>query len=70
MTPSVANFLLIHFKDMATATAADEFLTKRGLILRRIAGYRLPAALRMTVGGEEANRLAVKALGDFVGKTK
>ena len=70
VTPSVANFLLIHFKDVATATAADEFLTKRGLILRRVAGYRLPAALRMTVGGEEANRLAVKALGEFVGKAK
>ena len=70
VTPSVANFLLIHFKDAATAVAADEFLTRRGLILRRVAGYKLPAALRMTVGGEEANRLAVQVLGEFVESRK
>ncbi|MGZ5852814.1 MAG: histidinol-phosphate transaminase [Xanthobacteraceae bacterium] len=70
VTPSVANFVLIHFKDVDTATKADAFLTKRGLILRRVAGYKLPAALRMTVGTEEANRLAVKALADFVGTAK
>jgi histidinol-phosphate aminotransferase len=58
--------VLIHFKDVATATAADAFLTKRGLILRRVAGYRLPAALRMTVGTEEANKLVVKALSEFL----
>jgi histidinol-phosphate aminotransferase len=67
-TPSVANFVLIHFKDVETAAAADAFLTKRGLILRRVAGYKLPAALRLTVGTEEANRLVIAALADFVGK--
>jgi histidinol-phosphate aminotransferase len=68
-TPSVANFVLIHFKDVQTATAADEFLTRRGLILRRVAGYKLPAALRLTVGTEEANGLVIAALAEFVGKT-
>jgi histidinol-phosphate aminotransferase len=66
VTPSVANFVLIHFKDVETATKADAFMTSRGLILRRVAGYKLPAALRMTVGTEEANRLAVKALAEFM----
>ena len=66
VTPSVGNFVLMHFKDVATAAAADAFLTKRGLLLRRVAGYKLPAALRMTVGAEEANRLAVAALADFL----
>jgi len=68
VTPSVANFVLIHFKDVESASAADAFLTRRGLILRRVAGYRLPAALRMTVGTEEANRLVVAALAEFLGK--
>jgi len=68
VTPSVANFVLIHFDDVATATACDAFLTQRGLILRRVSAYRLPACLRMTVGTEEANRLAVAALAEFVGK--
>ena len=68
VTPSVANFVLIHFPDAKgkTAADADAFLTKRGLILRRVAGYGLPNALRMTVGTEEANSLVVDALKDFL----
>ncbi len=70
VTPSVANFVLVHFPQNKgrTAADADAFLTERGLILRRVAGYGLPNALRLTVGTEEANRLVVKALSDFVGR--
>jgi histidinol-phosphate aminotransferase len=69
VTPSVANFVLIHFPDTPGKTAkdADAFLTKRGLILRAVGAYKLPNALRMSVGTEEANRLTVKALAEFVG---
>ena len=72
VTPSVGNFLLIHFPETAgkTAKEADAFLTKRGLILRAVAGYKLPHALRMTVGTEEANRLVIAALKEFLGKGK
>ncbi|MFG1461681.1 histidinol-phosphate transaminase [Xanthobacter sp. DSM 24535] len=68
VTPSVANFLLIHFEDKPGRTArdADAFLSARGLILRAVASYGLPNALRMTVGTEEANRHAVEALAAFV----
>jgi histidinol-phosphate aminotransferase len=68
VTPSVANFLLIHFPETKgrTANDADAFLTARGLILRRVSSYRLPNALRMTVGTEEANRLVVAALQEFL----
>jgi histidinol-phosphate aminotransferase len=41
---------------------------KRGLILRQVTSYKLPAALRMSVGTEEANRLAVQTLREFVGR--
>jgi len=68
VTPSVANFVLIHFPDVKAATAADAFLTKRGLILRQVGAYKLPAALRMSVGTDEANRLVVQGLKDFLGK--
>ncbi len=70
VTPSVANFVLIHFAEIngKTAADADAFLTKRGLILRRVSGYGLPNALRMTVGTEEANHLVVDALKDLLGK--
>jgi histidinol-phosphate aminotransferase len=70
VTPSIANFVLIHFPEVKgrTAEEADEFLSKRGLILRRVKAYKLPNALRMSVGTEEANRLAVKALGEFLSR--
>jgi len=70
VTPSIANFVLIHFPETRGRTAedADGFLTRRGLILRRVKAYKLPNALRMSVGTEEANRLAVAALAEFVGK--
>jgi histidinol-phosphate aminotransferase len=70
VTPSVANFVLIHFPKTRgrTAADADAFLTRRGLILRRVAAYHLPDALRMTVGCEEANRLVVEALAEFIGR--
>jgi histidinol-phosphate aminotransferase len=69
VTTSVANFILIHFPKTKgkTAADADAFLTNRGLILRRVSSYHLPDALRMTVGSEEANRLVVAALAEFMG---
>ncbi len=69
VTPSVANFVLIHFPHQRgkTAADADAFLTRRGLVLRALNNYRLPHALRMTIGTEEANRLVVEALRDFMG---
>ena len=70
VTPSAANFVLIHFPNTKGRTAkdADAFLTKRGLILRQVGAYKLPNALRMSVGTEEANRLVVQALKEFLGK--
>jgi histidinol-phosphate aminotransferase len=68
VTPSVANFVLIHFPldNGKTAADADAFLTKRGLVLRALNNYRLPHALRMTIGTEEANRLVAEGLRDFM----
>ena len=68
VTPSVGNFMLIHFPDgKEYAAEADAFLRDRGLVLRRVAGYGFPNALRMTVGSEEANRLLVASLAEFLG---
>ena len=70
VTPSVANFILIHFPETPgrTAQEADKLLTSRGLVLRAVASYKLPNALRMSVGTEEASRLAVKTLAEFMGQ--
>ena len=71
VTPSVANFVLIHFPQTKGRTAkdADAFLTARGLILRQVGAYKLPHALRMSVGTEEANKLVVAALKEFLAKS-
>src|ERR1700755_2112027 len=68
VTPSVANFVLIHFPTTKgkTSDEADVYLTKRGLVLRGLKNYNLPHALRMTIGTEEANRLVVDGLRDFI----
>jgi histidinol-phosphate aminotransferase len=70
VTPSVANFLLIHFPETPgkMAADADKLLTSKGLVLRAVKAYHLPNCLRMTVGPEEANRLVVKTLAEFMGK--
>jgi histidinol-phosphate aminotransferase len=67
----VTNFILIHFpaEQGKTAADADEFLTRRGLVLRALKNYQLPHALRMTIGTEEANRLVIEGLRDFMGQT-
>ena len=64
---AIGNFLLIHFPDEAgrARAEADAFLRERGLVLRRVAGYGFPNALRMSVGTEEANRAVVAALAEF-----
>lgn len=68
VTPSAGNFLLVHFTSDAAKSAAqaDEFLTSRGLILRRVTAYGFSNALRLSVGTEEANRLVVAALSEFL----
>jgi histidinol-phosphate aminotransferase len=70
VTPSVTNFVLIHFPldSGKTSAEADAFLTKRGLVLRALNNYGLPHALRMSIGTEEANRLVVDALRDFMAR--
>jgi len=70
VTPSVGNFVLIHFADAPgrSAADADDFLIRRGVVLRRVTAYGLPNALRMTVGSAEANEATVAALAAFMGK--
>ena len=68
VTPSVANFVLIHFPDVdgKRAPDADAFLTSRGFILRAVRGYGFDNALRLTIGTEEANNGVIAALTEFM----
>lgn len=68
VTPSVTNFLLIHFPAdrEKSASFADDYLKANGYIVRRVAGYGFPNALRLSIGSEEANRGVVAALTEFL----
>ena len=68
VTPSVCNFVLVHFPDEPgrDADAAHAFLAERGLVVRPLQPYGLPGALRITVGKDEENRRVVEALEAFV----
>jgi len=69
VTPSIGNFVLIHFPSDKAAASADEHLKARGIILRRVAAYGLPSCLRMTIGTEDDNRKVVAALAQFMGRS-
>ncbi|MFZ1815079.1 MAG: histidinol-phosphate transaminase [Rhizobiaceae bacterium] len=71
VTPSVGNFILIHFPSDGhhTAALADAFLVERGFVLRAVGAYGLPDALRMTIGSQEANEGVAAALAEFLGKS-
>jgi len=68
VTPSVANFLLLHFSIGRSAPEANKFLHERRIILRRVEEYGLPHALRMTIGTEGENRAVIDALSSFIGR--
>ncbi len=69
VTPSVANFVLVHFPDAdgRRAADADDFLSARGIIVRRVTAYGFPNALRITIGSAEANEAMIAALAAFLG---
>ncbi len=68
VTPSVGNFILIHFTDAPgkSAVEADDYLLSHGCILRQVGNYGFPNALRMTVGSAEACERVLSLLGDFM----
>jgi len=67
VTPSVANFVLVHFEHEGalSASAADGFLLNEGIIVRRMEAYGLPHALRITIGTGEQNKAVIAALKRF-----
>jgi histidinol-phosphate aminotransferase len=64
---SMANFILARFGSVEEAEACDDFLQKQGLIVRRVASYKLPHCLRITVGDEASCRRVAHAIGQFKG---
>lgn len=70
VTPSVGNFILVHFPGKAglSAREAEERLTQDGVIIRGVSSYQLPDAIRVTIGTEEANKAVYESLKNFVAR--
>jgi histidinol-phosphate aminotransferase len=70
VAPSGANFVLVRFPDQPgkNADAANDFLLEHGIIVRKVAAYRLPHSLRITIGREDEMRAVVAALAAFMGR--
>lgn len=68
VTPSVGNFVLVHFpQDGAkTAAEADAFLVSNNVVVRRMDAYGLPGALRVSIGDEAGCAAFVDALRSFM----
>ncbi len=63
--PSAGNFVLVIFENPERATAANDYLNSKGIIVRPVGGYGLPQALRITIGTEDQNRAVIDALSEF-----
>lgn len=67
VTPSEANFLLVKFPDGdKNASNAEEFISSKGIIVRKVRGYGLPEYLRLTIGTEEESLSLLAAVKAFL----
>lgn len=63
--PGEANFLLVDLATPERAAAADAHLRQRGIIVRAVSSYGLPACLRITIGTDEECNAVAEALNAF-----
>jgi len=63
--PAEANFVLADFSTPERAISADAHLRSRGIIVRNVKSYGLPACLRITIGTDEECDLVAASLEDF-----
>lgn len=66
VTPSVGNFVLVHFSDHTQAGAADAYLKEQDVIVRDMKAYGLSHALRISIGTDEDNERLLEALREFM----
>ncbi|WP_321397776.1 histidinol-phosphate transaminase [Emcibacter sp.] len=66
VTPSLGNFVLVHFASAEQAQAADSFLRSQGIIVRPVGNYGLTNSLRISIGRDEESEAALVALKEFM----
>lgn len=63
---SHTNFVLPRFSTKTQAEGCDAYLRENGFIVRNVAGYKLPDALRITVGDEIACRRVIQLISIYL----
>lgn len=63
---SETNFVLPRFASQTQAEACEAALRAQGILVRKVAGYGLPNALRITVGDEEGCTRVLDAIAGFM----
>lgn len=66
VTQSFGNFVLVHFGDENYAKIVYEFLLEQDIIVRPMIAYKLPSALRISIGNDEENKRVIEALKQIV----
>ena len=63
---SFTNFVLPRFKNKSQAEFCDRYLQSKGFIVRRVDGYNLPDALRITVGDRSTCENLASVIEEFL----
>ncbi|MBA3581003.1 MAG: histidinol-phosphate transaminase [Gammaproteobacteria bacterium] len=66
ITPSIGNFVLTHHANADTANALVNYLKARDIIVRPMAGFGIPNAVRISVGLEHENHACIEGVRDFL----
>ena len=63
---SFTNFVLPRFKNQSQAELCDKYLQSKGFIVRRVDGYNLPDALRITIGDKSTCKSLAGVIEEFL----
>ena len=66
--PSVANFILIKFKNSKQASTLADYLEKSNIFVRKLENYKLNDCLRISIGSEKDLRKLCNTVKKLIGK--
>jgi histidinol-phosphate aminotransferase len=66
ISPSVANFSMIDCGIESNAIQLTNDLEKRGIIVRRLGGFRLPHCIRISTGTDDTNQRVILTMQELI----
>ncbi len=68
VVPSVANFILVKFKDYRQASKLADYLEKSNIFVRKLENYKLNDCLRVSIGSEKNLKKLCNEVKKLIGK--